>query len=1283
MAQDSISLEISADASNASQALDGLIRRLSTLNRQLSNIDTKGIQKFSSGLNMMSSAMHNMKDIKMPDFTRTVKGIKQFENIDGSKLSTVTSQLQPLADAINALNNTQFDNKNVTSFINALAKLSSANVGSLNMVQMQQVGDSIRTLQTALQGAPEVSKNTIQFVNAIAQLSKSAQYIPIVTSSLPNLSSALLNFINSMQSVGQINSSVVDFTSAIGYLASAGDRAQTTAGGLGVLAVQLKNLFNVMATAPVISQSTIQMTQALAQLASQGSKVNSACNLITRGFANLRNGSARTQKSLKSLAYQFGKFYANFWLLIRAFKKIGEAIDISSQLTEVQNVVDVTFGSMTNKVEEFAKTSIQDLGMSELSLKQYASRFQAMGNAMGITSESIAEANEFLNARTYNEALGKSYIDLGDSMADVSLNLTRLTADMASFYDVEQSDVAEDLEAIFTGMTRPLRTYGLDLTQATLKEWALKNGLDADIASMTQAQKMMLRYQYVLANTTNAQADFIRTQGSWANQVRILKQQLQQLAIIVGRTLVNALKPLLTALNLAINKLIQFAKVVSDTLGAIFGWTYEVGSTGTGITDVTSDIDDLADGLGSASDKAKELSKQLQGFDEINNITLNDKSDGSGGSGSGASAGGGGSDSSGEWKRSERLFKSLKDLEDLGEYIGDKITNALKSIDWDKVYSGAKNFGKGLADFLNGLISPELFGEVGSTIAKSLNTAIYASIAFTDNFRFDEAGEAVAESINRFFEDFDFTALADAINGWLDGIKEFIKSLISNVKWGEVIEGIKDFLAELDWGDVALFIGAITLFKGVGFTVELAKGVASALRSEIIAKIVTSLGGSSVLAGISVGIKVAVILLLSYEVGKFLGTKLADLVIPKIMEANGYDSSEYKIDTDCISIKEIVKYTFDYVLFPNEEAKKQKNLLSDYVDVWIDTWNTFEPIKKIAKKITDAYINADRIDILSLIFAPFSEGIKKLLEALGIGTEKINEWGDGAGHTFADTSAKASEELSKIPTSMDDMNQNVREKLETMRSTTETTTSDMKTKIVGSMTEASSGLSAKSSEMSKNWDDATSKIKTRTNTEFSDTRKKITEETEKMKTQTSNSVTSMNKRWDTISHIKTQSDSVFKSAYTIITGWIEKMKSALNFEWKLPDLKVPHISVTGGVAPYGIGGMGSLPVFDVQWYANGGFPDADLFFANENGIPELVGTMGGKPAVASGQEITGISDAVYSTSQAELQLLRRQNQLLEGILEKDLSISAGSIYRSVIRSDREYAMRTGNSAFAY
>ena len=99
--------------------------------------------------------------------------------------------------------------------------------------------------------------------------------------------------------------------------------------------------------------------------------------------------------------------------------------------------------------------------------------------------------------------------------------------------------------------------------------------MEANMRTMTQAEKTLLRYQYVMANSTAAQGDFARTSGTWANQVRILAQSFEALGAVVGGTLINAFRPLLQALNTVIGKIIQFARTVSDALGAIFAIAYE------------------------------------------------------------------------------------------------------------------------------------------------------------------------------------------------------------------------------------------------------------------------------------------------------------------------------------------------------------------------------------------------------------------------------------------------------------------------------------------------------------------------------------------------------------------------------------------------------------------------------------------------------------------------------------------------------------------------------------
>ena len=262
---------------------------------------------------------------------------------------------------------------------------------------------------------------------------------------------------------------------------------------------------------------------------------------------------------------------------------------------------------------------------------------------------------------------------------------------------------------------------------------------------MSQAEKTMLRFQYVLANTGAAQGDFLRTVDTWANQTRILKQNFQQLGAVIGGTFINALKPMVKALNSAMSHIIAFAKTVSNALGKIFGWTYEEG--GGGIANdmeyAADSSEDLAGGLSNAEKNAKKLKSHLLGIDELN-VLEPDTGDSSIGSGGGAGGTGGASADGGQWVKSESILKSfeseLDTLYKLGEYIGTKLSEAMEKIDWKKTYKKAENWGKGLADFLNGLISPRLFSNLGKTVAGSLNTALHFLNSFGKTLECEEFG---------------------------------------------------------------------------------------------------------------------------------------------------------------------------------------------------------------------------------------------------------------------------------------------------------------------------------------------------------------------------------------------------------------------------------------------------------------------------------------------------------------------------------------------------------------
>lgn len=835
---DELQIKIKADSAKASNSIESLVNSMNRLRGSIS-FDTAKLSNIASGIRSISDAATGFKGGKSSEITSMVRAFNKFSGVDANSIHGISSAVRDLASGIASVK--AVDTSGLISMVSALSK----------------IGGKAST---------QATKN------------------------LPALSAQLQNFVRQMNKIGALNfdmtnmSNLVTSISRLGSVASG--RAVTN---IPLLADNLKYLFETLSKAPNVSSNIIQMTQALGNLSNRSgsaiSGLNTSISSLSGSFLGFKKSTGKALIGLKSFTRQILSSMGIYLGLYGAIRGIKNAIDISSALTEVQNVVDVTFGDMSKKVNDFAQDSIRQFGMSELTLKQTASRFQAMGTAMGIDSSLIKKANEFLNKQT------DGYIGLSDSMADVSLNLTKLTADMASLYNIDRDVLSQDLAAIFTGQTRPLRDYGLDLTQATLKEWAMKQGLDSDIESMSQAEKTMLRYQYVLANTQTAQGDFARTADSWANQIRILKQSFEQLGSVIGGALINAFKPFVKALNSVLLVVISFVTKVTNALGAIFGWKYE--DSGAGLADNFSDAaesaDDVADSTGQAAKNIDKMNKGIRQFDELKLITTNDGSGkkGSGGSGGGASGGASG----GKLVKTDTIFKNyesdIKNLKQLGKYISDALSKAMESINWDKIYSKARNFGKGLADFLNGLINPILFGNVGKTIAGALNTAIYATLSFGQTFDWTNFGNSLAEGINKFFQTFDFASLAETINVWVQGIYTTIKTMIQNISWSDVWQAAKDFLSNLDIETVAIIIGALTIKKiaktiiGANILNTIGKFIAGKVKDAI----VVALGAEK-----GTGIGTALVGMFKRGIGKF-GESVGKILIPNLMSGLSLNES--------------------------------------------------------------------------------------------------------------------------------------------------------------------------------------------------------------------------------------------------------------------------------------------------------------------------------------------------------------------------------------------------------
>lgn len=909
---DDLQIKIEADAKTASDKLDALAQSMVKLASSLS-INVGKMSGIAIGLNSITRASQNLNS---RNITTLATAMGKVAGVDSAQISRVAGSMTQLKNSVSCGFNT--DMTGIVNVANSLSKLggTKATQGAQNLVLIKD------QLAQFVQGMNSVGTFTFDptrltsTIKAIAKLGgKTATQ---ATANLPSISAQLQNFVRQMNQIGSMsfdNKNLTDLVTSIGRLGSvASGRAVNN---IPLLANNLKYLFETLSKAPYISQNIIQMTTALANLARTGASSGTAARSLGTSLFSFSKSAGNARKSAFSLAGAIGKFYATYWMVIRGLGLFRNAIDISSDLTEVENVVRTTFGNMEYKVNDFVQNSIQQFGMSELSVKQYASTFQAMGTAMDVGGKQIENANRFLNGAT------DGYIGLSDSMSDVSLNLTKLTADMASFYDKDQADVAKDLQSVFTGMIVPLRKYGLDLTQATLKEWAMKNGMDADIKSMTQAEKAMLRYQYVLANTTAAQGDFSRTADTWANQVRILKQNFQQLGGIIGGALINAFKPFLRTLNFVMQKVISFATTVTNALGAIFGWKFEVSGGGVADdwSDAASSADDLADSTGKAADNTKKMKTNLHALDELNINNGGDNGAGSGGSGSGAGGAGGGSGSGGLvkidtiWKDFE---SNIKDLYQLGEYIRDALIGAMESIDWDSVYEKARNFGTGLAQFLNGLFAGSngitLFGEVGKTIANALNTVVYAALSFGKEFNFEQFGYNIADGINNFFATFDFAALAETLNTWANGIWNVLTTAISNIDWMTAYNKIVEFLENIDIKTIAITIGMLSIknilganiassalgFVGKSISQKIGSAIASSLGIEMAAG--GGIGKALTLAGGKMG---STLLLGAKAV---LGNKEAQLVFsnPVAAAASGIETTVNPIIASLSGITGIV-----------------------------------------------------------------------------------------------------------------------------------------------------------------------------------------------------------------------------------------------------------------------------------------------------------------------------------------------------------------------------------------
>jgi hypothetical protein len=521
---------------------------------------------------------------------------------------------------------------------------------------------------------------------------------------------------------------------------------------------------------------------------------------------------------IQNLAKKTGKMLAGAFAVkgLTSFAK--DCIELGSNLTEVQNVVDVAFPTMNKKVNEFAQNAASTFGLSETMAKKFTGTFGAMANAFGFSEK-------------------ESY--------KMSTALTGLAGDVASFYNISQDEAFTKLKSVFSGETETLKDLGIVMTQTALDQYALANGFGKTTSAMTEQEKVALRYAFVQQQLQNATGDFSRTFDQWANQIRILSLQFDSLKASIGQGLINLFLPIVKVINLVLGKLMTLANAFKSFTAMIMGkktsgasasldkTATSAGKVSNSLNNATSSANKLNKSTKKVGDTAKKTAKKifgLMGFDQINKLTETKGSSGSKSStpssGTGSAAGGasGGNVDMGSLPKGEdeKATKLGKGYDNLRKAI-DKLRVAFSA--FSKVAIGAfkwiwKNMLVPLGKWTMQKLAPKLI----ELLAAALNvlTAVCKALQPLWQWAWDHLFKPLANFVG------------DAIIGFLDLL---VKGLNGLANWINKHQSTVQNIAIV----IASFFGAFKLVSFVTAVIPIMAKVATAF--DTFRKVVTFLGG--------------------------------------------------------------------------------------------------------------------------------------------------------------------------------------------------------------------------------------------------------------------------------------------------------------------------------------------------------------------------------------------------------------------------------------------------------
>lgn len=771
-----------------------------------------------------------------------------FSLIDITKLPEYAGNFERMSQAISAMNQTKLKDTGVTQFANAFRKLVGVDTSNFDPSLFHKVATGINEFKNV----GEISSGVTKFVSAIARLANAGDNTRKTAYGLDALVPRLRSAVRSFADMGAIDSSISKFISSFTRLATSGGKAKETAENLRGLTKEVILFLKAMQHAPQVSDNLAMTIQGLGNLAAAGQKTgkalsdvsslgNSSNGVFSNAFSVAAKSATSSLKGLLNVSLQLGGKGASslghfmqrlgllpgasngidrtaitFGNLLRAivpfygirgiFDWAKEAVTVGSSLVEIENVIDTAFGNLKKGYQDisgytydWAKTTIDNFGVSELAAKQYAGRLMSMFNSSGFD---VSEG-------------------MRNSAAKMTTDLIERAGDIASFYDMNVDEAMTKIQAGLAGMNRPLRSIGINMSVANLEAFALSKGINTSWKEMDQATQMALRYEYILNASQYAMGDFARTSQTYANQIRLLQLNFQSLSSTIGQGLISAIAPAISWINALIRRLITAANVFRSFMFTLFGKA--LGASKGVANEMAGYLDDSADamgdlgsgaggasdGLGSAGKAAKELKKQLSvlPFDELNQLAKDTESAGSGGSGGSGGGGGGGGlgglsdlgledlsdididsfptvQAINRWAAEMREAFEKHQWKKLGAIVARGINEGFQYIydvlDWNKIKPIiVDKFIHPFQEFFNSMMLNIKWDLIGRTFARGLNIIVYTLREWINGFEWHNFGTYFATGLNGMLDEWDadafgrliadkFKAAWDFFGGWVE-----------------------------------------------------------------------------------------------------------------------------------------------------------------------------------------------------------------------------------------------------------------------------------------------------------------------------------------------------------------------------------------------------------------------------------------------------------------------------------------------------------------------------------